>query len=133
MSAETFATIRTLLLGLTGLACLAYALAALVLGRPDPVGWYWPASIGVAAGALITLAAVMAGRARAGQATDDLYRHVHQRAATQGYWLSLVTLALTGAAGGLGWIDWRTAFAAQGTLTGAGFLLSFVWLDLRHR
>lgn len=133
MTSDHFALIRTILLGLTGLACLAYALGVLALGRPDPVGWYWPATIGGGAGLLIVLAALLAGRERAGQATDDLYVHVHTRAATLGYWLSLVTLALTGAAGGMGWIGWDTAFAAQGTLTGAAFLLAFVVLDLRHR
>lgn len=133
VTSETFSTIRTVLLGLTGLACLGYALAALVMGRPDPVGWYWPASIGSMAGLLIALAALAAGRAKAGQATDDLYHEVNGRAQRQAYWLSMLVFAVLAVSAAQGWVAHRTAMAALGCLMGAAYLLLFVWHDLRLR
>ena len=131
MTAESIAYVRRWVLGLTGLGCVAYALAALALGRPDPVEWYWPSALGAGAGVLITLAFRAASRAEGRAATDELFTLVQGRAQGQAYWLSMALMAALGFAAAGGLIDWNTAFAALGCLMGAAFLLLFVWHDWR--
>jgi hypothetical protein len=133
MRADQIATIRTVLLGITGLCCVAYAALALWQGRPDPVGWYLPGAVGVASAVVIALAALLAGKTQARIATDDLYRHVTQRAERQAYWVSMGLFVLVAVACGREMVDWNTGFAVYGCLMGASFLLLFVWHDLRMR
>ena len=131
MQSETISRLRAVLLGLTGLGCLAYAVAALAMGRPDPVAWYWPSALGLASGGAIALASVAAGRSAARAAADELFRAVWGRAQGQAYWLSLALFAALGFAAATGAVGWATAYAAQGCLMGAAYLLLFVWNDLR--
>lgn len=133
MTADGLSLIRTTALGLTGLGCVAYAVAALVLGRPDPVAWYWPSALGMASGGVITAAAMLAGRSQARAATDELHRSVSHRAERQAYWLSLALFAGAAVLGAKGWVPWDAAVAALGCSMGAAFLLLFVWHDLRMR
>ena len=133
MGPETIATIRTAALGVTGIGCLAYAVAALVLGRPDPVAWYWPSVVGLLAGVAITLASRAAGRAAARAATDELFRLVWQRASAHAYWLSMAIFALFAVLGAAGFVPWPAGAAAMGCLMGASFLFLFVLHDLRMR
>ena len=69
VSAEFMATVRVVALGVVGLACVGYAGLALMADRPDPVGWYWPATAGLLAGLVITFAALVAGPRQARAAT----------------------------------------------------------------
>ncbi|MCW1932723.1 hypothetical protein [Pararhodobacter zhoushanensis] len=133
MRPETIAAIRTTALGLTGLGCLAYGLAALVLGRPDPVAWYWPSVLGLLAAAVISVAFMAAGRAAATASKDELYRLVWRRASAQAYWASLAIFALFAVLGATGQVVWPAAVAAMGCLMGASFLCLFVLHDLRMR
>lgn len=133
MKAEHLATIRTVMLGLTGLSCVGYAVLAFWQGRPDPIGWYVPGTIGAASAMLITVAAFVAGNQQARMATDDLYKHVTHRAERQAYWVSMGLFVVVAILCARGVIDWDTGFAVLGTLMGAAFLLLFVWHDLRMR
>ena len=133
MGPEALAWVRTAALGLTGLGCLAYGLAALMLGRPDPVAWYWPSVLGLGAGVVITLASRAAGRAAARASRDELYRLVWQRASAQAYWLSMAIFALFAVLGATGRVPWPAGVAAMGCLMGASFLFLFVLNDLRMR
>ena len=131
MQSETISRLRAVLLGLTGLGCLAYAVAALVAGRPDPVAWYWPSVLGALSGLAIGAVSVRAGRAASRAAADELFRLVWARAQGQAYWVSLAIFAVLGFVAAAGLIGWATAYAAMGCLMGAAFLLLFVWHDLR--
>lgn len=133
MRAETFAILRLTLLGLTGLGCVAYALAAILTGRADPVAWYWPSALGLACGALIALASRAAGGRASRAATDELYWAVWGRAQGQAYWASMAIFALFAVLGSTGVVAWPVAVAAMGCLMGAAFLLLFVLNDLRMR
>lgn len=133
VSAEFMATVRVVALGVVGLACVGYTGLALMADRPDPVGWYWPATAGLLAGLVITFAALVAGPRQARAATDELYRAVNHRAQRQAYWLSMALFVVLAVAAAQGWIGHRTAMAVLGCLMGASYLLLFVWHDLRTR
>ena len=49
------------------------------------------------------------------------------------YWVALLLYPIFGLLLSFGWVAPGVAFAAMGTLTGAAFLLLFVWFDLRGR
>lgn len=129
--ARNFSILRSLLLGLTGLSCVTYALLAVLQGRPDPVGWWIPGAVGACAAALIFLAAVMVGRRATQIAMDELHILVNQRAQRHAYWVCLglfvgvILLAKTGI------VDWNTGFAVLGTLMGASYPLLFVFYEWR--
>ncbi|MEM1065594.1 MAG: hypothetical protein AAF771_16830 [Pseudomonadota bacterium] len=131
ITSDTIATIRLIALSATGLVCLAYALFALALGRPDPFSPWIPLGIGVFAAATIALTAFAAGDDAAEIATDELYFAESHRAQRIGYWIAVALYPAFGVALGSGWVSYPVAFAAMGTLTGAAFLLSFAILNLR--
>lgn len=133
MTTEGISAIRLTSLGFTGLCAVAYAVAALMTGRPDPVGWWWPATAGVASAVIITVAAFMGGRGAAKAATDELYRMVTHRAERQAYWVSMALFTGVAVSCSRGLVPWDAGFAALGCLMGASFLLLFVWHDLRMR
>ena len=130
---ERIAAVRTALLGLTGLACVAYALAVIVTGQPNPVPWYLPGALGAMSALAIAAVALVSGRAAAEAATDELYRLVRDRAARGAYWLSMALFVAVVLAARFGLIGWREGFVVLGCLMGAAFLLLFVWHDLRLR
>ena len=39
--------VRTILLGITGLSCLLYAILAVTQNTPQPIWWFVPTAIGV--------------------------------------------------------------------------------------
>ena len=69
MTSELFTNVRTGMLGLTGLVCLAYGAAALAMGTPQPFAFWVPGLFGVASSVLIAIAAFAAGNANARRAT----------------------------------------------------------------
>ena len=131
ISSETLAWVRIWALGMTGLACVAYATLALAMGRPDPVGWYWPGLIGAAAAVVISVTAFVAGRPQTQAAMDELHQETNHRAQRHAYWLSLALFVGLSGGAALGWVGFNTAMAAFGCLMGASYLLLFVWYDLR--
>ncbi len=133
MTDENISLIRVVSLGFTGLCCVAYAVAVLITGRPDPVAWYWPGAAGILSFVLITVAALIGGKRAAEAATDELYWAVNHRAERHAYWVSMAFFALIAVLCIQGLVPWRAGFAALGCLMGASFLLLFVWHDLRTR
>ncbi len=131
ITSDTIATIRLIALAATGAICLAYAVLALALGRPDPVSPWIPLAIGIVAAAAIALTAFAAGEDASEIASDELYFAESHRAQRIGFWFAVALYPAFGVALGYGWVSFPVAFAAMGTLTGAGFLLSFAILNLR--
>mgnify|MGYP000651611222 CR=1 FL=1 len=133
LGSEKLASLRIVLFGVTGAVCTAYALMAVVQGRPDPFLPWIPGFFGILSAALIVIAARAAGRAQAAQAMDEGYMVDNHRAQRFGYWVAVSLYPLFALIVWQGLIDWPTAFAAMGTLTGAAYLLGFVWFDLQGR
>lgn len=131
LSSDQLARLRRVFLGLTGLTCLAFALGALTLGRPDPFSPLVPLGMGVIAALAIGGAAFIAGDAVASQTEDEGYDRDRSRAERWGYWVALLMYPIFGVALSFDWIEFPVAFAAMGTLTGATYLLVFVLLDAR--
>ena len=132
-TADTLARLRRATLGATGLVCLAYALAALAMDRPDPFAFWLPGAFGVASAFIITLALNVTDRKSAKAATDEGYRADTHRAARVAYWIALALYPLFGVLLASGLTTFPTAFAAMGTLTGAAFLLLFTLFDWQGR
>ena len=122
---------RVLSLATVGVSCFLYAGMGLMQGRPDPFFWWIPGALGLAAALVITLAALMAGRAAAGAATDELYRATSQRAAALAFWVSMALFVITALLPKFGIADRATSTAVLGTLMGGAYLALFVWLDWR--
>ena len=123
--------VRTILLGLTGLSCLLYAILAVTQNTPQPIWWFVPTAMGVIAGIGTFVAFAMADPASRRMATDEMYTLITHRAQRHAYWLSLglylafaVIIMTTG-------LEWNTAFAAMGTLTGAAYLLLLTFYEWR--
>jgi hypothetical protein len=133
MSSELFTNVRTIVLGLTGLVCLAYGVAALAMGTPQPFAFWLPGLFGVASGILITLAAMAAGRDNARRATDEGYVADRKQAESFGFWVAILLYPAFAVPLWQGWVSYPTAFAAMGTLTAAAYLLKFVWADVKGR
>ncbi|MGH1459715.1 MAG: hypothetical protein ACRBBT_12530 [Paracoccaceae bacterium] len=130
ISAETIIRTRQLALAVTGLTCVLYAALALSTGQPDPLPFWLPGGVGIAAGIVITLSFVFAGRRPSRAAKDELYRRESALAQRIGYWTALALYPIFGLALAAGWVSFPVAFAAMGTLTGAAYLLPFVALNL---
>lgn len=133
ISSEKLSKIRSTLLGVTGATCLIYAVMSLLLGRPDPMPFWIPGILGFGSAALIAVAAIFAGQKNAEQATDEGYLTDRRRAESYAYWIALLLYPAFAVPIAKGWLGWPTAFAAMGTITGATFLLLFVWFDTRGR
>lgn len=130
---ELISRLRTVFLGLTGLACVAYALGVVLTGRPDPVAWYIPGALGLFSAFAIMAVSLWAGQGPARAATDELYVAVRRRAEGQAYWLSMALFVAVAVASRMGLIALREGFVVLGCLMGGAFLLLFVWHDLRMR
>lgn len=133
LTSENLSNIRALVLGATGLICLAYAVLALLWGRPDPFSSWIPGLAGFMSAAIISIAALTAGRKNTERAADEGYRADNHRAQRISYWIALLLYPVFALFLANGLIDWSVAFAAMGTLTGAAFLLLFVFFDMRGR
>ncbi|MDA9361828.1 hypothetical protein N9R02_01630 [Ascidiaceihabitans sp.] len=123
--------IHTILLGLTGLSCLLYAILAVTQNTPQPIWWFVAIAMGVFAGISTFVAFAMADPASRRMATDEMYTLIRHRAQRHAYWLSLglypvfaVIIMMTG-------FEWNTVFAAMGTLTSAAYLLLLTFYEWR--
>lgn len=133
MTSELFTNVRTGMLGLTGLVCLAYGAAALAMGTPQPFAFWVPGLFGVASSVLIAIAAFAAGNANARRATDEGYVADRKQAEGIGFWVAILLYPAFAVPLWQDWVSYPTAFAAMGTLTAAAYLLSFVWADVKGR
>ena len=133
MNAELIEKVRFWALLATGLICLAYALGALALGRPDPFSGWLPGLFGVVAAVMITSVALVAGPKHARMAADESYVADTRRAAGHAFWIALLLYPLFAVPLAQGWITHQVAYAAMGTLTGAAYLLLFCWFDRKGR
>ncbi|WP_424983555.1 hypothetical protein [Maritalea sp. S77] len=133
MTSEFFNNVRTAVLGLTGLVCLAYGAGALALGTPQPFAFWLPGLFGIASAILITIAAIAAGNDNARRATDEGYVADRKQAEGFGFWVAILLYPAFAIPLWQGWVSYHTAYAAMGTLTAAAYLLKFAWLDLRGR
>ena len=133
LTTESFSNIRTFVLGTTGIICLVYACLALFHGRPDPIPFWIPGLSGFFSAIIIAIAAVIAGRKNTSRAIDEGYFADTYKAQRISYWIALFLYPAFGILLANDWVIWSVAFAAMGTLTGAAFLLLFVWFDFQGR
>ena len=133
MTSEKLSLIRTGMFAVTGLVCAAYAGMAILGNTPNPFGPWIPGVLGFGTGVMILLATLAAGRKATAQAMDEGYRADSQRAQQVGYWVALWMYPVFAVFLWQELLDWPTAFAAMGTLTGAAYLLPAVWFELRGR
>ena len=123
ISSEGFGRGRSILLGLTGLSCLFYAVLAVIQNRPDPFWWFVPGALGALAAVLTWVLAAFAGRANARMASDELYEMVTHRAQRHGFWIAIALYPLAALGVIFLGLGWDTVFAAMGTSTAAAYLL----------
>lgn len=125
--------LRAVTLGVTGLVCVVYAAMAWASKSPDPMPFWIPGALGVLSAVVYFVATRLAGPDKAGQAMDEGYDRDLQTAYRIGYWAALLLYPAFGLLLANRLISFDVAYAVMSTLTGATFLLSFVWLDFRGR
>ncbi|TMV91403.1 hypothetical protein FGG78_10645 [Thioclava sp. BHET1] len=131
LSYSQFSMLRRIVLGLSGLVCLLYAVLALIMRNPAPISPWLPWMSGALGLFVIFAAARLAGPDQVRRAKDELFRHDAQTAQRVGFWVALSLYPIFAIPLSLDMIAWPVAFAAMGTLSAAAFLLSFVWFDMR--
>ncbi|MEP4195724.1 MAG: hypothetical protein ABJL99_08835 [Aliishimia sp.] len=132
-ASEKIAMLRSVLLGLTGLVCVSYAVLAIVQGRPDPMPWFVPGVLGILSGIIISASFARAGPKAIRAATDELHREVNSKAQRHAYWVSLALFVVVSVLSGTAAFDRDTGFAVLGTLMGSSYLLLFVLHEWRMR
>ena len=70
--------VRPILLGLTGLSCLLYAILAVTQNTPQPIWWFVPTAMGVFAGISTFVAFAMADPALRCMAKGEMYTLITQ-------------------------------------------------------
>ncbi|WP_224826719.1 hypothetical protein [Cognatishimia sp. MH4019] len=133
LSAETFSNTRIIMFGLTGLACLLYAIMALLTGNPEPFSAWIPGGLGVMSGVVLWATGAAVGDANTERAMDESYYADSGRAQQIAFWVAIFMYPAFSVPLSLDLIELPVVFASMGTLTGATFLLLFVWFDLRGR
>ena len=133
LTSDLLFTFRRIILAITGLTCLAYAVLALLQMRPDPFPFWIPGILGLISAALISALASAAGRKSAQQAFDEGYIMDKRRAEAHAFWISLMLYSIFGILMVTGAVALLTAFAAMGTLTGAAYLLLLTYYDAMGR
>ena len=133
LSAETFSNTRIFMFAMTGLACLIYAIMALMTGNPEPFSGWIPGGLGIMSGVVLWATGAVAGDANTERAMDEGYYADSARAQQIAFWVAIFMYPAFSVPLALDLIDLAVVFPAMGTLTGATFLLLFVWFDLRGR
>jgi hypothetical protein len=128
MNTDTLARIRFVGFAATGLICASYSVMSLATNTPNPMSPWLP---GLAAGALIWMSAISAGRRTAGAAFDEFYQIEWSRAQQFAYWFAILLYSVFAVFLSFGWISPVTAFATMGTATGAALMLAFCAITLR--
>lgn len=130
---EQIARLRSVMLGITGLASLFYALLALIENRPDPIAWWIPLAIALMAALIIAASFAIAGPKSANSASDELHRAINATAQRHAYWACLLLFVVIALAASRGLIGPITGYAVLGTSMGASYLLLFVFYEWRMR
>jgi hypothetical protein len=125
------AKVRTVLLCLVGLSCLLYAVLAVAQNSPQPIWWFIPAAMGGLATIGIFAAFAMGSAAARKMANDEMYQQIANRAQRHAYWIALWLYPAFAVIVILFGLEWNTAFAAMGTLTGAAYLLLLTFYEWR--
>jgi uncharacterized membrane protein YhaH (DUF805 family) len=123
------AKVRTVLLCLAGLSCLLYAVLAIAQNVPQPIWWFVPMAMGALAGVGIFVAFAMATPAARRMAKDEMYVETAHRAQRHAYWVLFGLYPIFAIAIFVFGLEWNTAFAAMGTLTGAAYLLLLMYYE----
>ena len=119
--------VRTILLGITGLSCLVYAILAIAQNDPQPIWWFIPMTAGLLASVGIAIAFLL-GDSSARQMAHDEMNHRAQRHA---YWIAVLMYPIFAVIIMTTGLSWETTFAAMGTLTGAAYLLLLTFYEWR--
>tara|TARA_B100000780_G_scaffold133026_1_gene93297 strand:- start:121 stop:381 length:261 start_codon:yes stop_codon:yes gene_type:complete len=85
LSVEKIIRFRNIALGLTGLIYLLYALLVILTRRPGPMPWWLPGMFGLLSGVIIFLTFWRAGPILAQQVSDQLSKHLSDKAHRFGY------------------------------------------------
>lgn len=129
MSDQRLINVRDFMFFITGLTLLAYGVLALLLRNPEPFWWGLPVVLGILTWLIIAYASARAGRQKSDQAFDDYWVYARDKAQGWSYWIALFMYPVFAILMGLGVADYAVTFSAMATLTGASFLLLFVWFD----
>lgn len=131
MNADRLAQIRITVFALAGLICATYSGLAIAGDTPRPFSPWLPGASGAAAGAILWISALLAGRRTAGIAHDELYRLEWGQAVRVSYWFSILLYPVFGGLLAFDMLGWSSAFAAMGTAAGAAPMLAFCVITLR--
>ena len=129
LSVEKIIRFRNIALGLTSVIYLLYALLVILTRRPGPMPWWLPGMFGLLSGVIIFLTFWRAGPILAQQVSDQLSKHLSDKAHRFGYWAVLLLYPVFGFLIAADLIPLSLSFPIMGTLTGAAYLLSFVILS----
>jgi len=133
MTATGLTLIRNSAFSALGLILLAYGLAVILTGQPDPVSPIIPGAASAITALLVT-ATARAATAKAARITwDELTRSEWARAMQTGWWVAVWMYPVFGLALFTDLVTPAQTFAAMGTLTGAAPFLWFLLAWLRGR
>ena len=125
------AKVRTVLLCLAGLSCLLYATLAVAQNSPQPIWWFIPTAMGLLASIGVFVAFALADPASRKMATGEMYVQLTHRAQRHAFWVALGLYPIFATGVFVLGLEWNTAFAAMGTLTGAAYLLLLTYYEWR--
>lgn len=117
------ARVRTISLAIVSLACLSYAIAAMLTNQPNPTLWYIPGAVGLLATLCISIAFFCATPEARRMAHDEMYSAILHRAQRHSFWIALMLYPIFAIGVLTLGLTWNTVFAAMGTLTAGLYLL----------
>ena len=123
--------VRTILLGITGLSCLVYAILAIAQNDPQPIWWFIPMTAGLLASVGIAIAFLLGDSSARQMAHDEMYDELNHRAQRHAYWIAVLMYPIFAVVIMATGLSWETTFAAMGTLTGAAYLLLLTFYEWR--
>ena len=123
--------VRTILLGITGLSCLVYAILAIAQNDPQPIWWLISMTAGLLASVGIAIAFLLGDSSARQMAHDEMYDELNHRAQRHAYWIAVLMYPIFAVIIMATGLSWETTFAAMGTLTGASYLLLLTFYESR--
>ena len=115
--------IRFIMMTLTGVMCLIYAIMVLITKQPAPISPWWLAALGSLTATIIFISFQLAGRDSAEMAMDERYYALDGRANRIGYLSALFMYPIFGIAMAHDYIGFQLAFPIMASLTGAAYLI----------
>lgn len=128
---NTYATIRTSSLALTGLSCVAISILAITNSPYWPATQWAPLIIGIAATIIIWLASWSYKSKTVKAAWDERSTGQWNHALKFGYWFAIALYPVFGLLLANQILGFPQAFAGMGLLTGGVPLLYFCYLEVR--